>query len=63
MCTNCTMNLIKKYYPVLKKSVYFKYLKTYMFILSQAVKTHAPPTDFILRSAVFEKYLALITTG
>lgn len=57
------MNFIKKYIPVLKKSVYFKYLKTYMFILSQAVKTHAPPTAFILRSAVFEKNLALITTG
>jgi hypothetical protein len=29
----------------------------------QAVKTHAPPTAFILRSAVLLKNFALTTTG
>jgi hypothetical protein len=29
----------------------------------QTVKTAAPPTALILLSAVFEKYLALMTTG
>lgn len=32
-------------------------------LIFQAINTHAPPTAVILLSAVFEKYLALTTTG
>lgn len=72
--TNCCLNKTFLIIRNIKKNIIKKYISYYhhffnlififlYFYFIQAVKTQAPPIPLILLSAVFEKNLALITTG